>query len=94
MTRCASLESRLDTIEARISSMAASQAKIEATLETLVETEQTTIAAVTSLTEKMDALASRYEETSAGAGPTHSRPPRLSTSSTPGSRSSRKHSVR
>ena len=94
MTRCASLESRLDTIEARISSIETSQAKIEATLETLVESERSAIAAVTSLTEKMDALASRFEDTSVRLSPTPSRPSRLPTSSAPGSRSSRKPTVR
>lgn len=94
MSRCASLESRLDTIEARMSSLAAGQAKMEATLDTLVETERTALAAVTSLTEKLETLASRFEGMSDHAGPAHSRQQRLPTPSTPGSRSSRKQSVR
>ncbi|MPC65203.1 hypothetical protein E2C01_059334 [Portunus trituberculatus] len=64
MTRCASLETRLDTIEARMSSMVAIQAKTEATLATLVETQQACISSVNSLTERLETFVARFENAS------------------------------
>ncbi|MPC59881.1 hypothetical protein E2C01_053910 [Portunus trituberculatus] len=54
MTRCASLETRLDTIEACMSSMVAIQAKTEATLATLVEMQQASISSVNSLMKRLE----------------------------------------
>ncbi|MPC53281.1 hypothetical protein E2C01_047170 [Portunus trituberculatus] len=61
MTRCASLETRLDTFEACMSSMVAIQAKTEATLATLVETQQASISSVSSLTERLETFVAHFE---------------------------------
>lgn len=59
--RCSAITERFDAIEARIDSLAAQNATTERTLASLVESHQVIIATVTAFSEKLEALASRFE---------------------------------
>lgn len=93
MTRCGSIELQLDIIKARINSLARCQANSEATLAILAEILQAVFSAVTLLTEKLDALASRCDELNDRPAPSH-KGLRFVTLSSLGFRPLKKHAIR
>lgn len=60
-TRCTAITERFDAIEARIDSLATQNATTERTLASLVESHQAIMATVTTFSEKLKALTSRFE---------------------------------
>lgn len=61
-SRCTVISERFDAIEARIDSLATQNVTTERTLASLVESHQTIIATVTTFSEKLEALTSRFEK--------------------------------
>ncbi|XP_045127728.1 uncharacterized protein LOC123514145 [Portunus trituberculatus] len=61
-TRCASLESRLDAIEATLHNLVVGHASTEATLDFLVESHQTILSTLSSFTQRFDDFAARLGE--------------------------------